>query len=132
MSSKDVWIAFTKSKPLEGCRIDFDGCEFYFADIYIPIETTSDKLVVLGDITEMVRCSLEENRLELTDISMLVRYKNGEWKMNTNGPNDVNALATKAKQSSEIVFSSFRSEEIEELQTYHHSIIESGYEEKGA
>jgi len=128
MSNKDVWIAFTKSRPLEGCCIDFDGCEFYFADIYVSIETIPDKLVALGDITEMVRHSLEENCLELVDISMLVRYKNGEWKSRTNSFNDVNALAVKAKQSSEIVFSSFRSEEIEELQAYRYSIVEFDYE----
>jgi len=128
MSNKDVWVVFTKSRPLEGCDIDFDGCEFYFVDIYVPVETTPDKLVALGDITEMVRHSLEESRLELADISMLVRYENGEWKSKANSCNDVNALALQAKESSEIVFSSFRSEEIEELQAYHHSIIESDYE----
>ncbi|NOY16656.1 MAG: hypothetical protein GXP23_06990 [Gammaproteobacteria bacterium] len=128
MSNKDVWIAFTKNRPLEGCGIDFDGCEFYFTDICVPIEATPDKLVALGDIIEMVKCSLEESRLELVDISMLVRYKNGEWKTNTDSFNDINALAVKAGQSGKIVLSSFRSEEIEELQTYRHSIIESDYE----
>jgi len=97
-------------------------------DIYVSIETIPDKLVALDDITEMLRHSLEENCPELVDVSMLVRYENGERESRTNGFNDVNALVLKTKQSSEIVFSSFRSEEIEELQAYRRSIAEFDYE----
>ena len=128
MSNREVWVAFTKSRPLEGCGIDFDGSEFYFTSICVPVDETSDNLIDLGKIEELVKSSLLKKRLAIADISMLVRYKYGDWECKTDIFDDINKLAEKAMETGELAFSGFRPEEIEELQTYRHIIVDADYE----
>ncbi|MBU6953772.1 hypothetical protein [Hahella sp. HN01] len=124
----DVWIAFTKSRPLSGCSIDVDGCEFYFAEVYVPMVSAGESPSNFEAILSKVKSELLENRLELADISALIRYEEDQWEIHSNSENDVNTFATLARLSESIVFSGFRSEEIEELTSYRYSISDLDYD----
>ncbi|ABC28322.1 hypothetical protein HCH_01464 [Hahella chejuensis KCTC 2396] len=124
----NIWIAFTKSRPLSGCSIDIDGCEFYFAEAYVPIISAEESLPNLEVIMSKVKNALLENRLELADVSALIRYEEDQWEIHSDSENDVNAFAMLARLSESIVFSGFRSEEIEKLTSYRYSISDLDYD----
>ncbi|WP_148212503.1 hypothetical protein [Hahella chejuensis] len=75
-----------------------------------------------------VKNALLENRLELADVSALIRYEEDQWEIHSDSENDVNAFAMLARLSESIVFSGFRSEEIEKLTSYRYSISDLDYD----
>ena len=123
MTNKEVWIVFTKNSPLEGCSIDIDGCDFYFAEIYVPIEISSGT-TSFETIVNQAKNALAAERLVLVDVPKCVRYYEQEWTLDTAMNKEVHALAAQALASGEIQFGGFRPEEIEELCQYHLSMNE--------
>lgn len=124
MTTKQTWIVVTKSRPLEGCDIDIDGCEFYFVDAYIslPEEICSSKAITT--ILDKVEKTLNADRLELTEVKICARFFPDEWVDQTDSIDTMHSLANKSLETEEVVFSGFRSEEIQELYQYHHTVNE--------
>lgn len=122
MPSKNVWIVFTKSSPLESCSIDIDGCDFYFAEVYVPLEEAASRS--LDSVITRAKAALLDERLELVDVSKCIRYKEQEWSFDTPMNVEVHKLAKRALASGVVEFGGFRSEEIEELCEYHFSMNE--------
>lgn len=122
--NKQVWIIFTKSEALEGCSIDMDGCDYYFAEAYVPVNDGEFGLTSLESILSRVKQSLLDDKLVLADVSKCLRYKEEEWRSDSEMEKEVRVLAAKAFSSGVITFSSFKSEEIEELCRYHHGMDE--------
>lgn len=121
---KQVWIVFTKSEPLDGCDIDIDGCDYYCAEAYVPIETSQIHTVSLESIVNRVKQALLDKRLTLVDISKCLRYNESEWDIDSEMEKEAHVLASKALSSESIMFSGFKSEEIEELCRYRHKMYE--------
>ena len=122
--SKQVWIVFTKSEALEGCSIDMDGCDYYCAEAYVPIETSEINVASLESIVNRVRQDLLDKRLTLVDIPKCLRYNETEWGSDSDMEKSAHLLAKKALSSGTIKFSSFRPEEIEDLCRYRHKMYE--------
>jgi hypothetical protein len=124
MTLKQTWIVVTKSKPLEGCEIDFDGCDFYFADAYValPKEMKSTQAIITA--LNKIEKVLEQDRLELTEIKLCAHFLPEEWIDQTDSIETMHALAASALETDDVVLSGFRSEEIQELYQYHHSVQE--------
>ncbi|HTF95494.1 MAG TPA: hypothetical protein VL995_05120 [Cellvibrio sp.] len=116
MANKDVWIVFTKSSPLDGCSIDIDSCDYYFAEAYVPVDVTPIRS--LDSIINKVKDELAKARLALTDVSKCIRYKEDEWSADTAPNTEVRKMAKKSLAYGAIEFSGFRSEEIQELYQY--------------
>jgi hypothetical protein len=123
MTNKEVWIVFTKNSPLEVCSIDIDGCDFYFAEVYVPIESNSGT-TSLDTIINHAKDALAAERLVLVDVPKCVRYSEQEWTLDTAMNKEVHTLAKQALVSGAVQFGGFRSEEIEELCQYHLSMNE--------
>lgn len=123
MPEKDVWIALTKSRPLPGCEIDMDGCEFYFADSFLAMEE-EQRPVAIAILAEKVKEALLTRKLELEEISLCARFVNEEWVDQTDSIETMHALSNKALESNSVIFSGFRSEDIQELYHYHHTVKE--------
>ncbi|GAB2196366.1 hypothetical protein [Sessilibacter sp. MAH4] len=113
----------TKSRPLEGCDIDIDGCDFYFADAYISLseEECGSKAVVT--ILDKVEKALQSAHLELVEVKMCARFFPEEWVDQTDSIDTMHSLANRALETEDVVFSSFRTEEIQELYQYHHPLM---------
>lgn len=124
MTSKNVWIVVTKSKPLDGCEIDFDGCEFYFADAYVAIPNDVSGKNAVMFILEKIEKTLKDERLNLADVLMIMRFSPDEWVDQTDGVDSMHDLAAKALETEGVIFSGFRSEEIQGLYKYHYSVQE--------
>ncbi len=124
MVNKEVWIVFTKSEPLDGCSIDIDGCDFYFTEAYVPVESKDFNVTSLEPIVSRAKQSLLDDKLVLVDVSKCLRYREEEWLSNSEMDKEVHVLAAKALSSGTVRFGGFRSEEIEELCRYHHSMNE--------
>jgi hypothetical protein len=124
MANRQVWILFTKSEPLDGCSIDMDGCDFYFAEAYVPVDAEDFGITSFESILDRVKQSLLEDKLVLTDVSKCLRYNKEEWHFDSEMEKETHALAAKALSSGSIMFSGFKSEEIEELCRYHHGARE--------
>ena len=122
MTSKEVWIVFTKSKPLAGCSIDMDGCDFYFSEAYVPVDRDEQEMTSLEKVVNCAKEALLEDRLVLNDVSKCLRYHKEHWDVDTVNNKEVRSMAAKALASSKVVFGGFRSEEIEELVQYRHSL----------
>ncbi|PUA30459.1 MAG: hypothetical protein B0W54_08180 [Cellvibrio sp. 79] len=122
MANKEVWIVFTKNSPLEGCSIDIDGCDYYFAEAYVPIDVAP--ILSLDSIINKVKDELAQARLALTDISKCIRYKEDEWSADTAPNAEVRKMAKKSLASGAIEFSGFRPEEIQELYQYTYNVRE--------
>lgn len=123
MNNKDIWIAVTKSRPLPGCDIDMDGCEFYFADAYVALGEEV-RATAMVSVVEKVRGALADEKLELAEVSFCARFAPEEWVDQTDSIETMHALANKAGESDGIIFSGFRSEDIQELYSYHHTVKE--------
>lgn len=123
MAEKDIWIALTKSRPLPGCEIDMDGCEFYFADSYLAMDEEK-RPVAIAVLAEKVKEALLARKLELAEISLCARFAPEEWVDQTDSIETMHALTKKALESSDVIFSGFRSEDIQELYHYHHIVKE--------
>lgn len=124
MSHTDVWIAFIKSKPLEGCGIDIDGSDYYFAEAYVPVNHTEIELVSFDNVIAKIKNSLLEGRLILCYISKCIRYQQEHWNTDTDSNKEAHSLAESALSSNKVEFGAFRSEEIEELVQYQHILKE--------
>lgn len=122
MTTKDVWIVFTKSSPLEGCSIDIDGCDYYFAEAYVPVD--AGPILSLDSIVNKVRDQLAKERLVLADISKCIRYQEKEWSSNSAPNAELHKGAKKSLVSGTIEFSGFRPEEIQELYQYSYEVGE--------
>lgn len=123
MAEKDVWIALTKSRPLLGCEIDMDGCEFYFADSYLAMDE-EQRPIAIAVLAEKVKEALLTRKLELEEISLCARFVPEEWVDQTDSIEAMHALSNKALESNGVIFSGFRSEDIQELYHYHHTVKE--------
>lgn len=121
---KQVWIVFTKSEALDGCSIDVDGCDFYFSEAYVPVDGEEFGVTSFESILNRVKKLLFDEKLVLTDVSKCLRYNEGEWGSDSDMEKSAHLLATSALSSGDIKFSSFRSEEIEDIYRYQHSIYE--------
>ena len=121
MKNKEVWIVFTKSKPLEGCSIDFDGCDFYFSEIYVPVVHDGHEMTSLEGIVNRAKDLLLEDRLMLSDVSKCFRYHKEHWGVNTEMNKAVHVNAARALSSNQVEVGEFRTEEIEALIEYRHS-----------
>lgn len=122
MANKEVWIVFTKNLPLEGCSIDVDGCDYYFAEAYVPVDTAPT--LSLDLIINNVRNELTKERLLLVDVSKCIHYKKQEWSSETAPNTELHKSAKKSLVSELIEFSGFRSEEVQKLYQYSYSVRE--------
>lgn len=124
MKAENIWIAFTKSRPLPGCDLDLDGCEFYFCEAYIPVSVTTDPQNTFEEIIGKTRNALLDSKFELVDVSKIIRFDPHEWEVIGDTGNDVHELAKSTETSQKTILSSFRSEEVEEETQYRHAISE--------
>ncbi|WP_160152312.1 hypothetical protein [Microbulbifer sp. ALW1] len=122
MTSTDIWIVFTKCHPLPGCDVDFDDCEFYFSEVFVPTSDSGDLLNTFEEILGKVRNGLLDKKFELIDVSKIIRFDQKQWEVIGDSGNDVIAHAKESASINEIVFSGFRSKEIEDETQYKHII----------
>lgn len=125
MQQTDVWITITKSKPLPGCEINMDGCEYYFADAFVPVDLNVGATAVVSAINHVAEALLEK-KLELVEVLLCAKFSAEEWVDKTESIETLHQLANKAAAEGKIVFSGFRSEEIQALYHYKHTVHEIG------
>lgn len=123
MKERNLWLTITKSRPLPGCDIDMDGCEFYFVDAFVALGKSLGADSIPNAISK-VKSTLLEDKLELAEVIQCVKFSPEEWIDQTETDESLHDLATKALESDDVVFGSFRSEEIQELYHYKHTIQE--------
>ncbi len=122
-TSKDIWLVISKIKPIEGCTINHDGCEFYYVDGYVPVDS-NQSVKALELISNIIEKSLREKRLELVEILLCCKFKNENWIDNTAAPESIHDLASKSLELNSVQFGRFRSEEFQELYVYQHKVDE--------
>lgn len=125
MDNSDVWVVFTKSRAMQGCSIDIGGGEFYYAEAIVPLDGGS---MDLEAISKRVQSALAEIKLDLVSVSKLILYLESEWLTDADYLSNLKSLVAQVRLSDIVSFNGFRSEEIETLQTYRHSIMESDFE----
>ena len=125
MSNKQVWVIFTKSKPLPQCLINIDGGEYYFAEVCVAVETDKG-IPPLDPIIEQARQHLLESHLELLDVYKCIRYVPEEWPEETLLNRQIHAAAQKAQETGDIGLGGYRSNEVEDECCYQHVV--SGFE----
>ena len=123
MSEKNLWLTITKSRPLQGCEIDMDGCEFYFVDAFVPLDKNLGADSIPNAISK-VKSTLLMDKLELAGVIQCLKFLPEEWIDQTETDESLHDLATKALQSNDVVLGTFRSEEIQELYHYKHTVQE--------
>ncbi len=123
MDNNDVWVVFTRSKPLPGCPIDIDESKYYFSEVFVPLPEGADWRQIAGIMVRVEQC-LQESRLELIDVSKIIRYVENEWSEAVPMNAAIQALAEKSRVSEGVEISVFRSEEIEADCRYRHAVIE--------
>ncbi|MFV8781162.1 hypothetical protein ACNKU7_01955 [Microbulbifer sp. SA54] len=123
MTSTDIWIVFLKCRALPGCDIDFDDCDFYFCEAFVPSPSSADILNTLQEIVGNARNGLMDKKFELVDASKIIRFDQAQWEVIGDNGNDVAAHALEAASSQQTVFSVFRSEEVEDEVQYKHTIF---------
>ncbi|WKT61215.1 hypothetical protein Q2E61_03215 [Microbulbifer thermotolerans] len=124
MKSEALWLVVTKSRPLPGCEIDMDGCEFYFADAFVSIDRNRGVDSIPSAI-DKVKIALLEDRLELAEVIQCVKFLPEDWVDQTESDESLHDLAIRASEIDDVVFSSFRSEEIQALYHYKYIVQES-------
>ncbi len=124
MNEKYLWLIITKSRPLPGCEIDMDGCEFYWVDAFVPLDKNLGAESIPSAINK-VKNTLLADKLELTEVMQCVKFLPEEWIDQTEAEKSLHDLATEALESDELVIGTFRSEEIQELYRYKHSVQEA-------
>ncbi|MCO1333112.1 hypothetical protein MO867_02045 [Microbulbifer sp. OS29] len=124
MTTKQTWIVVTKSRPLEGCDIDIDGCEFYFADAYVSLPGEIGGAKALSSVLEKVQKKLEDDRFELAEVKMCMQFLPEEWVDQTDGVYPMHELASSSLDTDDVILGGYRSEEIQELFLYHHNVKE--------
>lgn len=122
MNSHDIWIVFTKSRPLPGCDIDFDDCEFYFSEAFVPTSGSGELLNTFEEILRKVRNGLLDKKFELIDVSKIIRFDQKHWEVIDDNANELIAHAREFVSIKGIVFSGFRSEEVEGETKYKHIV----------
>lgn len=78
----------------------------------------------LESIVNRVNQALLDKRLILVDIPKCIRYNESERESDSDMEKSAHLLAAKALSTGAIKFSSFRSEEIEDLCRYRHKMYE--------
>ncbi len=68
-----------KSEASDGCSIDIDGCDYYCAEAYVPVEGSELHIASLESIINRVKQELLGKRLTLVDIPKCLRYNESEW-----------------------------------------------------
>lgn len=124
MSENNIWLTVTKSRALPGCEIDMDGCEFYFVDAFVSLDKSVGADSMPNAICK-VKSTLLEDKLELAEVIQCVKFLPEEWIDQTEADESLHDLAIKALESDDVVFGTFRSEEIQELYHYKHTVQES-------
>ena len=124
MNEKYLWLTITKSRPLPGCEIDMDGCEFYFVDTFVPLDKNLGADSIANAISK-VKSTLLEDKLELAEAIQCVKFLPEEWVDQTEADESLHDLATRALESDDVVLGTFRSEEIQELYHYKHTVQEA-------
>lgn len=124
MSEDNLWLIVAKSRPLPGCEINMDGGEYFFADAFVPIDPNSGVTAIAAAITRISE-SLSEKKLELAEILLCAKFSADEWVDKTESIETLHQLANKAAAEGKIVFSGFRSEEIQALYHYKHTVQEN-------
>lgn len=124
MSDKQTWIVVTKCRSLEGCSIRFDGGDFYFVDAYVTIPSNVGGIEALIIVLEKIQKELKNDYLELTEVKMCAQFLPEEWFDQTDNGGSVHEFASQSQETESVVFSSFRTEEIQELYVYHHNVRE--------
>lgn len=119
-----VQIVFTRSRPLAGCDIDVDGCEFYYSEVYVPVSSDEASVNAILSATEQAKSQLLEAKFDLADISAVIQFNETHWKTDTEMNLDLISNANQAMKSGEVVIGQFRSEEIEEDCEYTFSVNE--------
>lgn len=98
MAQKDIWLTITKSRPLPGCEIDMDGCEFYFVDAFVPLDKNLGADSIPNAISK-VKSALLEDKLELAEVIQCVKFLPEEWIDQTETDESLHDLATKALEA---------------------------------
>lgn len=124
MAQKDLWLTITKSRPLPGCEIDMDGCEFYWVDAFVPLDKNLGAESIPSAISK-VKSTLLADKLELAEVMQCVKFLPEEWIDQTESDESLHDLAIKALESDDVVLGTFRSEEIQELYHYKHTVQEA-------
>lgn len=124
MNQTNLWLAITKSRPLPGCEIDMDGCEFYFVDAFVPLDKSLGADSIPSAISK-VKSTLLADKLELAEVIQCVKFLPEEWIDQTETDESLHDLATKALESNDVVLGTFRSEEIQEFYHYKHFVQEA-------
>ncbi|RYZ99705.1 MAG: hypothetical protein EOO68_12115, partial [Moraxellaceae bacterium] len=119
----NTWIITTQSRPLPGCEIDMDGCEFYFADVFLPVATGGGATALIEAISK-VKEALLVDKLELANVLLCAHFKPEEWVDQSDSAESLHELANKANETNSLVFSGFRSQEIQQLYHYTHTLRE--------
>ena len=117
MNNNDIWIIFTKSRPMDGCEIDMEGCEFYFTEVFVPAPNLSNAI-------DQAKGLLLKNKLELSEVSKGIRYTPSEWEKDTPQNRIINDKSNSAINLNIPQISPFRSEEIQEDMQYQHIVTE--------
>ncbi len=123
MPTHNTWIITTQSRPLPGCEIDMDGCEFYFADVFLPVANGGGATALIEAINK-VKEALLLDKLELAEVLLCAHFKPEEWVDQSDSAESLHELANKANETNSLVISGFRSEEIQQLYHYTHTLRE--------
>lgn len=123
MMGQSLYLVVSKSRPLPGCEINMDGGEYFFADAFVPIDSNSGVTAIAAAITRVSE-SLLEKKLELVEVLLCAKFSAEEWVDKTESIETLHQLANKAAAEGKIVFSGFRSEEIQALYHYKHTVHE--------
>ena len=103
------------------------GCPdayFYFVDAFVPLDKSLGADSIPNAISK-VKSTLLEDKLELAEVIQCVKFLPEEWIDQTETDESLHDLATKALESDNVVLGTFRSEEIQELYHYKHTVQES-------
>jgi len=66
----NVWICIAKIKPMDGCDINMDGCEFYYVDALVPVSNSTERLS-MDTAIEKLRAALFEHKFELSEVLLM-------------------------------------------------------------
>ena len=123
MKERNLWLTITKTRPLPGCEVDMDGCEFYLVDAFIPLDKNLGAESIPSAIRK-VKSALLEDKLELAEVIQCVKFLPEEWIDQTDSDEPLHDLATSALENDDVVFGSFRSEEIQAVYCYKYKVQE--------
>ncbi len=124
MESKQVWIVFTKSRPLDGCTIDVDGGEFLYAEVFVPFAGIASDGGSISRIVDDAAQALAEARIALHEISKCLCYHPDEWQERTDMNANIHENSKNALEANSVIIGGFRSEEIEADCRYLHTAFE--------